>query len=115
MRRAYEVLLRLYPRDFRAAFTSEMSTAFENSALEHRARGRTAYIRLALKELAGVLLGAPAEWMAKTTTDSSLRGRSLPDLLMMRPPGVAWEVHYRGDFVKEAKEAVRPRGIGDVP
>jgi hypothetical protein len=92
-----------------------MSTAFEKSAVEHRVRGRAIYMGFALKELVGVAVGAAAEWAAKLRTDTSLRGRSLPDLLMMRPPGVPWEVHYRGDFVKEAKEPVRPRGIGDVP
>jgi len=41
-----------------------------------------------------MLTGAAAEWVAKLTTDSCLRGRSLPDRLMMRPPGVSWEDHY---------------------
>jgi uncharacterized membrane protein YbaN (DUF454 family) len=36
-------------------------------------------------ELAGLLTGATAEWIAKLTSDSSVRGRSLPDLRMMRP------------------------------
>jgi hypothetical protein len=94
MRRAYETLLRLYPRDFRAAFTSEMLEAFANSAAERRARGKAIYSQFALKELMGVLGGTAVEWAAKLTTDSSLRGRSLPDRLMMRPPGVSWEAHY---------------------
>jgi hypothetical protein len=96
MRRAYELLLQLYPRDFRSSFTPEMLTAFENSATEHRAQGRAIHIRFALRELIGVLMGVPAEWIAKLTTDSSLRGRSLPDQLMMRPPGVPWEAYYGG-------------------
>jgi len=39
-------------------------------------------------ELAGLLAGAAAEWIAKLTTDKSVRGRSLPDLRMMRPAGM---------------------------
>ena len=94
MRRAYQILLRLYPRDFRAAFITEMLPAFENSALERRAEGTTVYLRFIFRELFGVLMGAAAEWIAKRTTDTSLRGRTLPDRLMMRPPGVPWEIHY---------------------
>jgi hypothetical protein len=109
MRRAYRALLRLYPRDFRAAFSSEMLTAFENSAMERRAQGQAVYIRFAMRELAGVLMGVATEWAAKLTTASSLRGRSLPDRLMMRPPGVLWDIHYRGAFVNDAEEAIKKR------
>src|SRR5579864_2786367 len=98
MRRAYGTLLRLYPRDFRAVFTSEMLMAFESSIAERRAQGQSAYIRFAMRELAGLMIGAFAEWIAKLRTDSSLRGRSLPDRLMMRPPGVPWEAYYGGAF-----------------
>ena len=94
MRRAYDTLLRLYPRDFRGAFTSEMLATFASLAAEHRAKGKAIYFRFALKELICMLTGAVAEWVAKLTTDSSLRGRSLPDRLIMRPPGVSWEDHY---------------------
>jgi hypothetical protein len=41
-------------------------------------------------------MGAGVEWIAKLTTDSSVRGRSLPDRLLMRPPGVSWDAHYAG-------------------
>jgi hypothetical protein len=94
MQRAYQTVVRLYPRDFRASFTSEMLAAVASSAAEHRAKGKAIYFRFALKELICMLTGAAAEWVAKLTTDSSLRGRSLPDRLMMRPPGVSWEDHY---------------------
>ena len=94
MRRIYETLLRLYPRDFRGAFTSEMLAAVAGSAAEHRGGGRANYFRFLLKELTGVLGGAAAEWVAKLTTNRSMRGRSLPDRLMMQPPGVSWEDHY---------------------
>ena len=94
MRQAYATLLRLYPRDFRALFAAEMLAAFESTAEEQRACGRTAFARFAVTELAGLLIACGVEWVAKLTTDSSVRGRYLPDRLMMRPPGVAWEVHY---------------------
>jgi hypothetical protein len=71
-----------------------MLAALASSAAEYRAKGRAIYVRFALKELNGVLGGAAAEWFAKLTTDRSMRGRSLPDRLMMRPPGVSWEDHY---------------------
>lgn len=94
MRRAYAALLRLYPRDFRALFASEMLTAFEKTAEERRTCGRAAFVRFTVNELAGVVIGAGAEWVAKFTTDRSRRGRHLPDRLLMRPSGVSWEAHY---------------------
>jgi hypothetical protein len=103
----YARLLQLYPRDFRASFTSEMLTAFEKAAADRRAQGRAAYIRFAIKELIGVGMGAAAEWTAKLTTDRSLRARSLPDRLMMRPPGVPWEAYF-GDALADAPARTLP-------
>ena len=102
--RAYEVLLRLYPRDYRATFAGEMLAAFRTGSEERRGQGSGAYFCFALMELAGLALGAAAEWIAKSTTDSAIRGRCLPDRLKMRPPGVPWEVHYgeaRVEFLVE--------------
>ena len=109
MRRAYEILLLLYPRDFRSSFGSEMLAAFESSAVEPRAQGRTVY-SFALKELIGLMIGAFAEWIAKLTTDSCLRGRSLPDPVMMRPPGVPWEAYY-GSALVDATENALPHEV----
>jgi hypothetical protein len=77
MRRAYRALLRLYPYDFRAAFGAEMLAAFDAGSGKGRVR-----------ELAGMARGAVAEWFAKLTSDPIRRGRSLPDVRMMRPPGI---------------------------
>jgi hypothetical protein len=110
MRRVFEIALRLYPRDFRASFTAEMLTAFDRGADDRRAHGRSAYIRFALIELIGVMMGAGAEWFAKLTTDRSLRGRSLPDRLMMRPPGVPWEAYY-GDALVGVPENALPNEV----
>jgi hypothetical protein len=101
--RVYWVVLRLYPRDYRAQFATEMSNAFESAAEEHRGRGRPVFVRFVLAEWIGLTIGAGAEWIAKLTTERSVRGRCLPDLRMMRPPGVTREVW----FAKEAIEAER--------
>ncbi|HYL35758.1 MAG TPA: hypothetical protein VEV17_07595 [Bryobacteraceae bacterium] len=92
----YGVLLSLYPRDYREWFSREMRTAFEKASEEHRAQGRAAYAGLVLAEFGGLLFGAAAEWIAKWTTNSSLRGRTLPDLRNMRPVGVPRDVWFAG-------------------
>jgi len=85
--KAYGTLLRLYPSDYRARFAAEMLNAFERAAAERRGH---------VAELIGLMIGASREWIAKLTTDSSVRGRCLPDLRMMRPPGVPREVWFAG-------------------
>jgi hypothetical protein len=94
MKRAYKTFLGLYPRDYRALFAGEMLNAFERVAEECRAQGRAVFIRFTLGELAGLVISAGAEWIAKLTTDKSIRGRCLPDVVMMRPPGVLREVWF---------------------
>ena len=94
--RAYRTLLRLYPSDYRALFVPEMQNAFEQAAEERRLRSKPAFIRFLLGEFIGLLTGAIAEWIAKLTTDNSVRGRCLPDLRMMRPPGVPRELWFAG-------------------
>lgn len=94
MKRAYAILLRLYPRDYRARFSAEMLSAFEEGFQDRRRRGWGVYTRFATAELLGLATGAGIEWIAKLTTAASVRGRSLPDRLLMRPPGVSWDAHY---------------------
>jgi len=89
--RFYKVLLRLYPRDYRAMFAAEMVHAFEQAAAAPHPRS------FLFSELAGLLAGAASEWIAKLTTDGSIRGRSLP-------PGAPWHLHYAGAFEVEAAE-----------
>jgi hypothetical protein len=89
----YGLLLRLYPRDYQARFASEMAEAFARAAGERRGRGQGAY-RFLLAECLGLVAGAGAEWFAKWTTDPWERGRSLPDIRMMRPPGISCEVWF---------------------
>lgn len=90
MKRVYTMLLRLYPRDYRAMFGREMRHSFEMAAKERHAA-----------ELIGLLKGAVREWIAKFTTDKAIRGRALPDLMMMRPPGVPKEVHFAGPLLDD--------------
>jgi hypothetical protein len=81
MTRAYRTLLRLYPRDYQARFAAEMLAAFEQASRD----------RNVLTELLALPRAAAREWIAKLTTSPSIRGRTLPDLRMMRPPGVSKE------------------------
>jgi hypothetical protein len=83
MKRAYRALLKLYPYDFRAAFEAEMLAAFASQGIQRRGA-----------ELAGLSIGVAAEWIAKLTSDPSVRGRSLPDVRMMRPAGMPREVWF---------------------
>jgi len=83
------MLLRLYPRDFRANFAREMYIAFEEALEGQSARGRFATV-----ELVSLAAGVASEWIAKLTTDASVRGRVVPDRLRMRPPGVSWDAHW---------------------
>jgi hypothetical protein len=107
MKPAYDFLLRLYPRDYRAMFANEMSSAFEEASAESRRQGRGVYARFALAELTALTMGAGVEWVAKLTTDSSVRGRTLPDRLLMRPPGVSWDAHYAGGLLNVPEEVSR--------
>jgi hypothetical protein len=94
MQRLWQRLFRLYPTDYRTRFGAEMSQAFEKAAGERLLEGRLSFVRLAVSELAGLATGAATEWFAKLTTDRSVRGRVLPDLRMMRPPGVPKELWF---------------------
>jgi hypothetical protein len=89
---ACRALLRLYPSDYRALFALEMQNAFERAAEECRSRGRPVFVRFLIREFIGLLWGAGAEWVAKFTTDSSVRGRCFRDLRMMQLAGA-----YRSD------------------
>jgi len=95
MKNIYRLLLRLYPRDYRAMFAGEMGRALERGGDESRVS--------MLKECGGLVVGAVSEWIAKLTTDKAIRGRALPDLVMMRPPGVPGEVHFGGPILDDER------------
>jgi hypothetical protein len=88
MKRAYRTLLRLYPADYRAMFAAEITRAFDRLVEERHSLAA---------ELLGLIAGAAREWVSKWTTDPSVRGRSLPDLRMMRPPNLSKELWYRSN------------------
>jgi hypothetical protein len=96
MGQVYRTLLRLYPSDYRALFALEMQNAFERAAEERRLLGGAVFVRFLLGEFIGLLSGVGAEWIAKLTADSSVRGRCLPDLRMMRPPGISRDLSFAG-------------------
>ncbi|MCU1258007.1 MAG: ATPase [Bryobacterales bacterium] len=96
LKRAYRTLLRLYPEDYKAMFAAEMWNTFEKAAEERRREEGLALVRFAFAELIGLMTGAAAEWIAKLTTDSSVRGRRPPDVRMMRPPGVPQQLWFAG-------------------
>jgi len=90
----YRTLLRLYPADYRARFAAEMQNTFEHALEERRLRDRQVWMRFLTAEFLSLLKGAAADWIAKWTTDRVVRGRSLPDVRMMRPPGITREVWF---------------------
>jgi hypothetical protein len=94
MKRVWELFLRLYPTDYRTRFSAEMSQAFGNAVDESHAQGWFGFVRFAAVELTGLAIGAGTEWFARFTTDRSVRGRCLPDLRMMRPPGVPGKLWF---------------------
>ena len=82
-------------------FAREMRNAFDITAEEFRASGRAVLLRFGAAELLGLIRGAVSEWIAKLTTDRCVRGRALPDLVIMRPPGVTREVHFAGPLLND--------------
>ena len=96
---AYNILLRLYPRDYRAVFAAEMLTAFEEAARERRPSGAAVKIPFVVAELLGLVLGAGTEWTAKLAysvyhSNSYVGCRGARDLRLMRPAGVSGEAFY---------------------
>jgi len=58
LRKAYSLLLGLYPAEFRSRFAAEMTAVFEQAAARQWSRGRVGVGMFAAKELAGLLAGA---------------------------------------------------------
>jgi len=82
-------------------FARDMRNAFDMTVEEIRSGGLAVLLRFAAVELLGLANGTVSEWIAKLTTDKSVRGRVLPDLVMMRPPGVTREVHFAGPLLDD--------------
>ena len=82
MKRAFRILLRLYPATHRDLLGEEMESVFEQAAEQQRARGCLAFTRFVLAELLGLLLGSAGAWRHQPPE------RAL-DLRNMRPPEVS--------------------------
>ncbi|MBO0863260.1 MAG: hypothetical protein J2P21_33165 [Chloracidobacterium sp.] len=100
MKRAYDILLRLYPSDYRSLFSAEMSATFEEAAGERRGHGSAVFASFAFAELAGLLIGAGAEWGAKLTSiicPSNISPSAAAYMLLqkMRPPAVSGGSFYK--------------------
>ena len=67
MVRAYDFLLRLYPREHRATFGAEMRNVFADASAEQRGRGWLAYSCFLFSEFAGLLLGSGRQWLLQTS------------------------------------------------
>ena len=94
--RVYRLMLRLYPCDYRARFAREMENAFERAVEERRPAARPVLFLFLVREAAGLSAAILKEWIAKWSTDRSVRGRSLPDVRMKRPPGVPRQIWFAG-------------------
>jgi len=101
MKRCYDMLLRLYPRDLQVLFSAEMSEVFRKGEDERRAEGWAAFARFALGELLGLVAGAAAEWSARLA--GAVHGERSLDLTKMRPAGVSRQTY--GTAVDEVLEA----------
>jgi hypothetical protein len=81
MRRAYWILLQLYPRRYRAEFAEEMLAVFTRVAEERRAQGRLAYTRFFVNECAGLLGGAVGELPSRMSLVAPLGGLAVAAIL----------------------------------
>jgi hypothetical protein len=90
----YHGLVTLYPWDYATVFSEDMKITFDEACEEYRVRGRWQFVCFAAAEVFSLGWGVGKEWLAKLTTEESVRGRSLPDLRKMRPVGIAYEVWF---------------------
>jgi hypothetical protein len=75
----FNVLLRLYPPEYRRTFAPEMLTVLEESAHEYRQRSWIPYARFVLVESLGLIKGAAAEWIVRFTMGSRVDHAYFPD------------------------------------
>lgn len=77
MRRAYWMLLKLYPRRYRLEFADEMLAVFGQVAEERKAQGWLACARFFANECAGLLGGALRELPSRTSLVAPLGGLAM--------------------------------------
>lgn len=78
LRTVYAALLRLYPGDHRELFAAEMLRVFDEAAAERRRRGWIVFVRFAIEELLGIVIGAGLQWIAKFSRGAGVRQSTLP-------------------------------------
>jgi hypothetical protein len=91
MRRAYRMLLHLYPREHQLQFSEEMFAVFTRVAQERRAQGRIAYLRFVINECIGLLSGACSEWPKRTSLAPALGGVAVAAVLHAAFYAAAWK------------------------
>jgi len=77
MRRVYQLLLGLYPTEYRRQFADEMLAVFAQTAEERRREGWFAYARFAMGECIGLLGGGFGEQRSRTSLAAPLGGIAL--------------------------------------
>ena len=101
MTRVYEILLGLYPPEYRYLFGAEMPGVFELAAEDRRQQGLVSFVCFVLSEFIGLVLGAGAAWVGRCQLDPVL------DLTKMRPPGVTRQTYVSAlDEVIDARKLV---------
>ena len=75
MRRAYELMLALYPPEYRQKYAREMALVFEQIERDHRVLGTARYLHFLCGEIVGVISAAAGIWACKTA-DQALRRAS---------------------------------------
>jgi len=65
MKRAYQFMLLLYPREHRAQFAEEMTGVFEEARNERHYKGWAWYVCFACAEITGLIVGAAGAWLER--------------------------------------------------
>ena len=76
MKRVCEILLRLYPANYRATFGAEMLGVLAEKAREHDGQRAVGYVRFVIPELAGLAIGAVVQWCARIACYGSASGHA---------------------------------------
>ncbi len=91
---AYAGGLRLLPRDYRTRFAAQMLSTFEASW--HACRpGRINATVFVAAEWRSLMAAIALEWIEKWHANPARRGSLMPDVQLMRPPGVRREDWFR--------------------
>jgi hypothetical protein len=93
MKRAYRLMLLLYPRGHRDRFAEEMAGVFDEARNERHYQGWVWYARFAFFEIAGLIGGAAEAWVHRQSSPEAASADPAPCAL---PPELA-EAQQRVD------------------